>query len=234
MNLRVGLAAVNPRIALVLACALSVGTHAGCTVVTRVGGDCPDSGCAEAISCDMAEQHLPDDCDRDARSCHGVEIGPDTQACTDCIARNESLGIKNRAIVTCACAHCAAQLTACFESSRYEADGDVDRDNWCRIMVECGWASKCVGSDCYCGAGVDRVTCLREGNAGRAAGPCASLIAQAAGCTDSETEADCALGAQLTADTAVYRATAVAQCVTGDPLLAGAQAACSPDLYELD
>lgn len=207
---------------------------AGCSVTTVLGSDCPNGICKQPPSCAEAEQHLSATCDAETRTCEGVVIAADEEACMQCTATNERLHIANRAIVQCACAHCAAQLAACLDSATPDDKTSVDRDNWCRLIVECGWGNKCAGSDCYCGIGVDRVECQRAGNAGQASGPCASLIAQAAGCLNDPDQYECVLHNRLAVGSALYRATDVGLCVTGDPLLKGPEPACSTDLYELD
>jgi hypothetical protein len=203
---------------------------AACTTVTQLGNDCEAGICMPLSSCDMASQQLPPSCDG-MRNCAGAEIPEDTLACDNCIATNDELHIVNRPIVKCACAHCAAQLVACFDSAAQETDGDRTRDNFCRQIVECGWAAKCVGSDCFCGTGVDRVTCLTQ-----ATGPCRRLILEASQCAGApDGEGYCALAAQADHSTAVGRASEVALCVTGDPLVTSdIEPQCSVDLYKLN
>jgi hypothetical protein len=164
-------------------------------------------------------------------------IPDDEQACNECLLTNQRLHVKNSAMVRCGCAHCAAQFIACFDSKARKDGGDLDRDNDCRQIVECGWAEKCSGSDCFCGVGVDRVTCLQQANAGNAKGPCADLILDKSHCRGSPLgEGECVLNAQNNHNTAISRASDVALCGTGDPLsyVEGITAHCSPDLYGLE
>jgi hypothetical protein len=115
--------------------------------------------------------------------------------------------------------YCALQLTACFASAETEPDGDRERDMLCRAIVECGWAAGCRGSECYCGEGVNRDTCLKNANEGRAQGKCAELIQQAAGCKRNEPPGSCVFARQFTPDGVLERATDLAKCVSGDPHL---------------
>jgi hypothetical protein len=200
-------------------------TTGGCNTRTEVGSECAGGKCTPPIMCSAAKQELPVDCRNTKRKCSGgVVIAPDEQACTECGLTNERLGVKNTPIAACACAHCAAQIAACFDSAKTEPDGGA-RDTLCQAIVECGWANHCAGGECYCGAGVDRVTCLQDANSGRARGPCAKTIENAVrmvdGCSPGAPLGDCVLGNQLdaTGESILSRATAVGQCVTGDPLL---------------
>jgi hypothetical protein len=98
----------------------------------------------------------------------------------------------------------------------------LERDQLCKAMVECGWAAGCGGSDCYCGEGVNRDVCLKDANEGRPLkGPCAEVIQAAAKCPADKPRGACVLGEQLTPGSAHDRATEVAKCVSGDPLLQG-------------
>ena len=221
-----------------LLCLLLCGSGAACTVVTQIGGDCANLQCPARSSCAEAKQQLPTNCDEQTRTCNGVTIPDDKQACEECGMSNERIGVKNTAMAMCTCAHCAAQLVGCFESAERETDGDLDRDTRCRLAVECGWANQCSGSECFCGKDVDRVTCLEQANSGHPMGPCADVIIQAAKCGGPGSEGNvgnCVLAAQLQTDTALFRASAVAQCATGDPLLSSAEIEpqCSRDLYLL-
>jgi hypothetical protein len=223
---------MNPRISLSLVSCWLLAS--GCTSVTKVGSDCPDAGCkVPDASCSQAQQQLPPTCDPDTRICNGATIPADELACYACGGSNTKLGVKNTPIAACACAYCAAQLVACFQSGTREDGGDTERDTRCQAIVQCGWANHCSGGECFCGAGVDRVTCLQEANAGHLRGPCASVIAAASGCDQADNVADCVLSQQFTKGSLLDRATAVAQCVTGDPLLPSStiEPKCPPDVY---
>jgi hypothetical protein len=205
----------------VLGCLSVISLLTGCNRVTTVGLDCIDAGC-KPISCTTATQQLPETCDRTTRTCNGMSIA-DEAACTTCGNSNIKLRVKSTPIAACACAHCAAQLRACFESADYEQDaGDPQRDTSCLAIVQCGWASHCRGSECYCGVGVDRETCLQDAIAGHPRGACADVITSTSGCAGADNIGNCVLGQQFKSGTLLYRATAVAQCVTGDPLVRSA------------
>ena len=180
--------------------------------------------CMPPIMCSAAKQELPVDCRNATRTCSGgIVIAPDQRACSECGLTNERLGVKNTPIAACACAHCAAQIAACFDSAKTDPDGGArdalcqsDRGMWlgepmcrrrmllrrrrrpCHLLAgRKQWASaRAVRQD-------DR---RRRTHAGRNTMTSASI-------------GDCVLGNQLTDDSILARATAVAQCVTGDPLL---------------
>jgi hypothetical protein len=207
-----------------------------CNTRTNIGSDCPKAGCAESIKCSAAKQQLPANCDANAQSCNGVPLtDDDTAACAACGLNNTRVGVKNTPIAACACQHCAVQLAACFGSGELDDGGDALEYIHCQAIVQCGWAAHCSGGECYCGVGVDRVTCLQDAAAGHPAGPCADVIAVASGCADKDMDkvADCVLSQQLMRGTLLNRATDLAQCVTGDPLLAspGITAQCPPAEY---
>ena len=158
--------------------------------------------------------------------CNGTPIASDDEfACVECTVRNKDLHVDPSPLASCACAHCAVQVAGCFVSALYEPDGDSRRDAACRKIVECGWASRCAGSDCYCGDGVGGETCLTMANAGNAKGPCAGLIERVSGCAGASLPGNCVLLQQQTPNSVLARATAVALCVTGDPLF-------KPDLQQ--
>ncbi len=193
-----------------------------CEQKTQVGSNCPEAGCPKPVSCNQASQQLPEGCTADdagTRICNGAMFGDDRSACEKCKATDVLLQVDPTPIATCACAHCAAQVAACFDSASTEPDGDVDRDSACRAIVECGWAFQCAGSDCYCGEGVGRQTCLEEANTHLPKGACADLITRLSHCGTSDKPGYCVLNQQQTAGSLLARATAVAVCVTGDPLL---------------
>jgi hypothetical protein len=191
----------------------------GCQVRTSLGSTCPGESCPpQQMICEHAEQQFPDGCDERTRTCHRAEVPPDDQACDTCMQTLERLNI-GAAIAPCGCHYCAVQLRACFESADYEPAGDADRDEDCRKIVECGWAYECEGSDCYCGYGVDRDTCLRDANDGGAKGPCAALIDTLIPCEPGTPQGTCIFANQQTGGSVLNRATDVALCVTGDPLL---------------
>jgi hypothetical protein len=204
-----------------------------CNSVTSIGSDCPPAGCPQSVECGAARQQLPTSCDRTAQSCSGLPIDDDVAACTACGLNNMRVRVENTAIAQCACQHCAVQLAACFGSSELDDAGDTSESTKCQVMVQCGWAAHCSGSECYCGVGVDRVACLQAAAAGHPAGPCANVIAAASGCADAENVGDCVLSQQLRPGTLLYRATELAQCVTGDPLLPNADitAQCPPAVF---
>lgn len=185
-----------------------------------VGSTCEGEGCPAQLECNAAEQQLPESCDRDAGTCEHVEVQPDEEACDACYDMIDRLDVGSP-IAKCGCTYCAVQLTACFNSAETEENGDPERDQLCQAMVECGWAAGCAGSDCYCGEGVDRDTCLKNANEGHFVGACAAVIQSAASCAKGEMAGNCVLAHQLRANTAHARATEVAKCVSGDPLLQG-------------
>jgi hypothetical protein len=203
--------------AAILACLVCSGA---CVRKAVVGSSCESGDCPSALECDEAEQQLPESCDRDAGTCPNVEVERDDVACDGCFEMIDRLKVGSP-VARCGCAYCAVQLTACFASEETEEDGDPERDQLCQAMVECGWAAGCKGSDCYCGEGVDRDTCLKNANEGRFLGACAMVIQNAAKCPEDEPAGNCVLGRQLMPGSAHDRATEVSKCVSGDPLLQG-------------
>lgn len=191
-----------------------------CIRTAVVGSTCSGDGCPKVEECNVAEQQLPESCDRDAGTCPNVVVERDDVACDGCYEMIDRLAVGSP-VARCGCTYCAVQLTACFASADTEEDGDPERDQLCQAMVECGWAAGCAGSDCYCGEGVDRDTCLKNANEGRFLGACAAVIQNAANCPEDEPAGNCVLGRQLMPGTAHDRATDVAKCVSGDPLLQG-------------
>lgn len=207
------------RFVTLLACLLS---SSACTRTTVVASTCEGEGCLEEPECSAAEQQLPENCtDRDAGLCFGERVESDDEvaceACYEMISRHNV----GAAVARCGCTYCAVQLTACFASAETEANGDSMRDRLCQAMVECGWAAGCAGSDCYCGEGIDRDTCLKNANEGRFLGACADVIQAAASCPEDEPAGSCVLGRQLMFGSAHDRATEVSKCVSGDPLVQG-------------
>ena len=171
--------------------------------------------------CSGAKEQFPESCSQQTRQCHGTTVKNDKAVCDSCYDMLDRLNIGSP-IAPCACTYCALQLSACFESAKREPDaGDSFRDQRCQAIVECGWAAGCAGSDCYCGTGVDRDTCLKNANAGHAGGPCAGVIEAAAMCDRDAQPGECVFRNQLMADSVTDRATDVAKCVTGDPVLQG-------------
>jgi hypothetical protein len=193
-----------------------------CVRKTLVASTCTEKACADVPECSAAEQQLPETCDDDAGSCFDIEVQSDELACEACYDIIDRKNVESP-VAKCGCTYCALQLTACFASAETEAGGgDAERDRLCQAMVECGWALGCAGSDCYCGKGVSRDTCLRDANEGRPLeGACAGVIQSAAKCPEGSAAGACTLGRQLMFDSAHYRATEVAKCVSGDPLLQG-------------
>ena len=193
----------------------------GCVRTIVVGSECDSEGCPATLECSASEQQLPEDCEADAGVCHDVPIERDDVACDACYAMLDRHNVGS-SLGPCACTYCAVQITACFASAETDPNGgDPERDQLCQAMVECGWAAGCRGSDCYCGEGVDRDTCLKNANEGRFLGACANVIQAAARCPPGEPAGSCVLGQQLMRGTAHDRATEVAKCVSGDPLLQG-------------
>lgn len=205
--------------AAVIACLL---VSSGCIRTAVVGSTCDGGECPELAECTEAKQQLPEGCDRDASTCKGLDVEPDEVACGACYGMIDRLDVGSP-IAKCGCTYCAVQLTACFDSASTEDGGLVarERDQLCQAMVECGWAAGCAGSDCYCGEGVDRDTCLKNADEGRLLGACAAVIQSAANCPPGEKAGACVLGRQLMPGSAHDRATEVAKCVSGDPLLQG-------------
>lgn len=191
-----------------------------CGQTTVVASACASGECEELPNCSAAEQQYPERCDRDAGLCHDVPVASDAVICDGCYEMLDRLNIGSP-IAPCACTYCGLQLTACFASADSEEDGDTHRDTLCQAIVECAWANGCAGSDCYCGAGVERDTCLKNANEGRSEGPCAQVIQAAAECKRNEPPGSCVFGRQLTPDNVLDRATDVAKCVSGDPTLQG-------------
>jgi hypothetical protein len=190
----------------------------GCDVRTSIGSTCANGKCARAVECNQSQQQFPDGCSKSTHMCHRAAVEPDPQVCGSCMQTLDRLHI-GAAIAPCACTFCAVQLRGCFESADYEPNGDPQRDADCRKIVECGWANDCAGSDCYCGFNVDRDTCLRDANAGHARGPCAELIEALVECDPDTPKGTCIFANQQTLGAVLNRATDIALCVTGDPLL---------------
>jgi hypothetical protein len=183
--------------------------------VGACGSSKSDSGTgnnAAAIDCSGAQQVIPNECAN--RTCNGVPVPPDQQACTECAQTATSLGLASNPLTACSCNKCAAQLGSCFQSAqRGETGGSADRDAKCQAIVECALSTGCRGTDCYCGVGKAIATCLAETTA--ATGPCHTQIEAASGCAD--TDRTCVVKAQTTAGSAVQLAYAVGVCATGDP-----------------
>jgi hypothetical protein len=192
----------------------------GCAPTTVVGSTCAEDSCPELPSCSESVQQFPERCDKDAGICHDVTVATDEVVCESCYDMVERLKVGSP-LAPCACTYCGLQLTACFASAQTEPNGDPRRDQLCQAIVECGWAAGCAGSDCYCGTDVDRDTCLKDANDGRSRGPCAGVIQAAAMCEPSELPGTCVFSRQLTPNSLLDRATDVAKCVSGDPLLQG-------------
>lgn len=203
------------RIEVALACMLLIAGACSHKVVGR----CLDVDCAGS-GCEYAAQRLPDECDEDTRMCGGSVI-EDQPACDECTATKNQLNIGGPDVelhMQCACRACAVQLTACVDSAR-EAGGDADRDRACRDIIECSLAAGCSGTECFCGEGVDQVTCLASASTDAGTqGECARTIMRAAGCEDDPNPADCVLKQRYDLTTAIGRAVAVGSCTTGDPV----------------
>jgi hypothetical protein len=177
------------------------------------GGTCP-----KLPGCDAAQQQFPETCDQDAGLCHGVLVESDEVICDRCYDLLDRRNIGSP-LGPCACTYCGLQLTACFASAETELDGDPTRDRHCQAIVECAWSVGCAGSDCYCGVGVDRDTCLKNANEGKAGGPCAPLIEAAVECESDAFPGACVLSFQVRRDTVLHRVSELAECVSGDPLM---------------
>jgi hypothetical protein len=187
-----------------------------CDVATSIGNACPGGVCREPPDCSGADQQFPDGCDGKGRTCHLADVPDDEAVCGSCMSVLDELNI-GAAVGPCACTYCAVQLRSCFESAIYEPTGDAQRDADCLKVIECGWANDCAGSECYCGAGVERDTCLREANEGNAQGPCAELIEAVVECDPEKPIGSCIFANQQTGGTVLNRAADVSLCVRGDP-----------------
>lgn len=186
----------------------------------KVVGRCTDPDCI-AASCEAAAQQLPESCDAGARTCGGA-IVDDEAECDECqeVRRRLRIGnAKTEVHMQCACRFCAVQLAACVISAAEEG-GDPVRDGQCLSILQCGLATGCSGTECYCGKGVDQVTCIANANGDAGAqGLCAGTIAAAGGCTDAAVPGDCVLRQRYDLNTAIGRAVAVGSCSTGDPVV---------------
>jgi len=196
-----------------------VALSSACIRTAVVGSTCEGEGCPKDLECSASEQQLPESCDRDAGVCGDAAIESEV-ACDACFEMIDQHNVGSP-VARCGCTYCAVQLTACFASAETEPDGDLERDQLCQAMVECGWAAGCAGSNCYCGEGVDRDTCLKNANEDLFLGACAAVIQAAAECPEGEPAGNCVLAQQLMPGSAHDRATEVAKCVSGDPLLQG-------------
>jgi hypothetical protein len=86
----------------------------------------------------------------------------------------------------CGCTSCATQMTACRTLEGAAAAGAATgtaKSALCSAVVKCGQRTGCRGTDCFCGATVDLVSCLT----GSAAGPCKAEIEAAAESVDPQT-----------------------------------------------
>lgn len=202
--------------------ALSLLASSSCDETTVIGSTCEGQACPELPDCVASVQQYPYSCDKASRMCLGVEVSPDNILCESCYNMLDRLNVDSP-LGPCACTYCGVQLTACFASAETEEDGDPDRDDVCQAIVQCAWFHGCVGSDCYCGAGVGREECLKNDAEGRPQGPCASLIRDAFVCEPNEARASCLLRNQVRSEMVIWRASEVAKCVSGDPLLQGEQ-----------
>jgi hypothetical protein len=204
----------------------------GCTLLAsaacdpKLVGSCTEPHCVLEADCEASEQHLPDGCDLDAGSCDGKVI-EDAPACDECEQTRSRLRIRSAGRelhLQCACRSCAVQVMACVASARPDSGepdgGDAERDDLCRDMVECSLAFGCSGTECYCGEGVDQVTCLSNANSdGGTMGPCARTVTAAGGCLGDPSPGDCVLRQRNDPSTAIGRAVAVGSCTTGDPIV---------------
>jgi hypothetical protein len=173
-------------------------------------------GSGGAISCDTAQEVLPaaPTCDPATRTCRGVVVPADKDACTQCGQTAIAVGLASNSLTECACNHCAVQLSSCFQSATNgEMMGDAVRDKSCQTIVECALRTGCAGTDCYCGANVPAATCIMPSTT-PPTGLCAKEIADGAKC--AITDRACVTTA-VAADSAVSRALAVGQCTTGNP-----------------
>ena len=192
-----------------------------CGETTVVASTCEGTACAELPDCRGALQQYPDLCSKDAGagSCYGATLPSDNVICESCYDLLERRDIESP-LGPCACTYCGVQMMACIASTETgEPDPDPMRDDLCQQIVECAWANGCVGSDCYCGQGVGRDACLKNANEGRLLGPCATLIQNSARCGPTELAGNCVGAEQARWNSVIARATDVARCVSGDPIL---------------
>jgi hypothetical protein len=194
---------------------------AACQSETYVGSECASGSCEPLRWCIAADQQLPTTCS--ARVCNGAEVPPDREACEACALTNAEFALENVPRLRCACMYCAVPLAACRESHRVEPDGDLDRDNRCRAIVSCALGARCTGSECYCGQGVDLGTCLDQETP---TGPCAQVIADAAGCVRED--ATCVFDQISKLGSAIHRAFQLSECM-GNPVF-GIAERCPPEL----
>lgn len=186
-----------------------------------VGSTCVDGLCGELPSCSSSIQQYPDLCQKDAGAgtCYGATLPEDDVICDGCFDLLDRLNIE-APLGRCACTYCGVQMMACIASTETgEPTADSDRDEQCQQIVECAWANGCVGSDCYCGKGVSRDTCLKNANEGKLLGPCATMIQNAANCGPTDLPGNCVGAEQIRWNSVIARATEVARCVSGDPIL---------------
>ena len=108
----------------------------------------------------------------------------------------------------CICTNCVTQTAACLNGT------DPQANQKCLALVRCAAATGCRSTDCYCGAGVDLLTC-----ASSATGSCKTEVIAAAGSSNPLT-----ISAEFGNKASILgRADAVGSCST-----ASCQAQCGP------
>jgi len=153
-------------------------THLRITQPRSEDGCCPtganansDSDCVAACGngklegeeqCDDGNVRAGDGCSarcaqETARDRCEVLFQPPTEACTEC-----------------ACAGCAPEIVTCLTAP------DERTRTACSDVLKCAVASRCFGTECYCGS-ADAAAC----GTGEADGPCRAEIESAAGTTDA-------------------------------------------------
>jgi hypothetical protein len=113
-------------------------------------------------------------------------------ACLELLGQSDACG-------QCVCNQCEELVTSALGGANAAE---------ARAVLDCGVANCCVGTDCYCGTGVDLITCYVSQT-----GPCISQIEMAAGTTDPFTINSACTGT----GSACGRARALAACIQGDP-----------------
>ena len=142
---------------------------------------------------------------------------------TACIADAASKG-RTGACPECGCMKCLAEIMNC-------------QDEGCQGVVTCGQDSGCSGSACYCGEGVDALTCAFYPTLAGPSGPCISAIETASGlvadgtCATKECASQLSMLAMTDPDNAVQRARALSICTQGQPFAAAT--ALTPEAPEI-
>jgi len=148
-----------------------------------------------------------------------VEV-TDTASCIAAAAADGRTG----ACPECGCMKCLAEVMNC-------------QDEGCQAVVTCGQAAGCSGSACYCGEGVDALTCAFYPATAGPSGPCVTEIETASGLVANgmcETKACASLLSMLSTtdpNNAVQRARALSICTQGQPFAAATPA--TPEAPEI-